>query len=82
MNGLAELALDGIVALQGKWADGSPLLAIPNYARNNRSAQGASAAEAGPAVDYSGGAAARANTPKTKFPVRPGASMVWIKDQK
>ena len=29
--------LDGVVALQGTWADGSPLLAIPNYARNNRS---------------------------------------------
>jgi DUF1680 family protein len=74
--------LDGVVALQGTWADGSPLLAIPNYARNNRSALGASAAEAEPAVDYSGGAAARANTPKTKLPLRPGASMVWIKDQK
>jgi DUF1680 family protein len=30
--------LGGVVALKGKWADGSPLLAIPNYARNNRDA--------------------------------------------
>jgi DUF1680 family protein len=30
--------LGGVVVLQGTWADGSPLLAIPNYARNNRSA--------------------------------------------
>jgi DUF1680 family protein len=28
--------LHGVMALQGTWADGSPLLAIPNYARNNR----------------------------------------------
>jgi hypothetical protein len=24
------------MAIRGKWADGSPLLAIPNYARENR----------------------------------------------
>jgi hypothetical protein len=28
--------LHGVMAIQGTWADGSPLLAIPNYARNNR----------------------------------------------
>ncbi|HSV89337.1 MAG TPA: hypothetical protein VLH61_11905 [Bacteroidales bacterium] len=28
--------LNGIVVLKGEWADGSPLLAIPNYARANR----------------------------------------------
>jgi len=28
--------LGGVVCLKGQWADGSPLLAIPNYARNNR----------------------------------------------
>jgi DUF1680 family protein len=72
--------LDGVVALQGKWADGTPLLAIPNYARNNRSAPNASVTESGPAVDYAGGAAARANTPKAKRPGHSGASMVWIKD--
>jgi hypothetical protein len=32
--------LGGVVALQGPWADGSPLLAIPNYARNNRNLSG------------------------------------------
>jgi DUF1680 family protein len=34
--------LGGVVALKGTWADGSPLLAIPNYARNNRNPAGAS----------------------------------------
>ena len=28
--------LGGVVAINGSWADGSKLLAIPNYARNNR----------------------------------------------
>jgi DUF1680 family protein len=28
--------LEGVVAIRGKFADGSPLLAVPNYARNNR----------------------------------------------
>jgi DUF1680 family protein len=29
--------LGGIVVIKGKWADGSDLVAIPNYARMNRS---------------------------------------------
>ncbi|MFO1487629.1 MAG: glycoside hydrolase family 127 protein [Verrucomicrobiota bacterium] len=28
--------LEGVLTIKGKWADGSPLLAIPNYARMNR----------------------------------------------
>lgn len=28
--------LDGVVVINGKWEDGSPLVAIPNFARNNR----------------------------------------------
>jgi DUF1680 family protein len=50
--------LDGVMTIKGKWADGSPMLAIPNYARNNR-ASTASSGEAGAgnsAIDYSGGA--------------------------
>ncbi len=30
--------LHGIMTIKGTWADGTPLLAIPNYARNNRKA--------------------------------------------
>ena len=30
--------LDGVVVIKGAWADGSSLLAIPNYARENRAA--------------------------------------------
>jgi hypothetical protein len=68
------------MAIKGTWADGSPMLAIPNYARLNRGAQVPAADNAEPAVDYSGGAAARTNAPRATRPVRPGASMVWIKD--
>ena len=28
--------LGGVLVIKGKWSDGSPLLAIPNYARQNR----------------------------------------------
>jgi len=28
--------LDGVVVIKGTWSDGSPMLAVPNYARENR----------------------------------------------
>lgn len=28
--------LHGVMVIEGQWADGTPMLAIPNYARNNR----------------------------------------------
>ncbi|MBT3201777.1 MAG: Tat pathway signal protein [Phycisphaerales bacterium] len=31
--------LEGVMVIKGKWASGKPLLAIPYYARNNRTAQ-------------------------------------------
>lgn len=31
-----EDMLNGIMAIKGKWEDGTPLVAIPNFARNNR----------------------------------------------
>jgi len=73
--------LAGVMVIKGTWADGSPMLAIPNYARLNRAAPSQGTPEAAPAVDYSGGAAARANAPQTRRPARPGASMVWINDR-
>ena len=47
--------LGGVMALTGTWKDGSPMLAIPNYARMNRT--GTPAMYPGPAnVDYAPGA--------------------------
>ena len=39
--------LHGVMTIKGKWADGSPLLAIPNYARLNRVPTTASPDESG-----------------------------------
>ena len=33
--------LGGVLVIKGKWSDGSPLLAIPNYARQNRGGKSA-----------------------------------------
>ena len=73
--------LGGVVAIKGTWADGSPMMAIPHYARMNRGGQAAVGAEGASAVDYSGGAAAQANAPEAKGAPTLGASMVWIKDK-
>jgi DUF1680 family protein len=89
--------LGGVMAIKGNWADGSPLLAIPNYVRNNRlAATSSEGAAANPAIDYSGGAtigttgsgAANTNTAAGTTSPRPnrgrsggGSSMVWLKDQ-
>lgn len=35
--------LKGVMAIEGTWADGSPMLAIPNYARLNRPVSGSGA---------------------------------------
>jgi hypothetical protein len=31
--------LGGVIVITGKWQDGTPMLAVPNYARMNRVAQ-------------------------------------------
>jgi uncharacterized protein len=50
--------LGGVLVIKSQWADGSPLLAIPNYARNNRTetARVNEAERGNAAIDYSGGA--------------------------
>ncbi len=50
--------LGGVMTIKGQWADGSPLVAIPNYARNNRNSTAPrnEAAAGNAAIDYSGGA--------------------------
>jgi DUF1680 family protein len=87
--------LQGVMTIKGKWSDGSPLVAIPNYVRNNRSvpsaARNSGGESANPAVDYSGGATvgptgAGASTNASPADRRRGrfgepASVVWIKDQ-
>jgi DUF1680 family protein len=60
--------LDGVVVIEGKWADGSELTAIPNYARNNRSA---ASTNDDPGTTGSGRGRGRQSV----------RSIVWVKDQ-
>ena len=70
--------LDGVMAITGKWQDGSPLLAIPNYARMNRTAE---AVEIGAGnIDYAPGTATQAAAEPPRRSWDHGlASQVWIK---
>lgn len=82
--------LGGVMALKGKWANNSPLVAIPNFARNNRSdsANGSSAEAGDSAVNYAPGSST--GSPATNAPAQSAGrrrnfgsptSMVWIKGQ-
>jgi DUF1680 family protein len=77
--------LGGVVAISGKWQDGSPMLAIPNFARMNRLDTEPLEAPSDLAVNYAPGATAGSNQPqaaanRTRRPFRL-QSQVWIKDQ-
>ncbi len=78
--------LGGVMVLTGEWADGTPMTAIPNYARMNRVGQNPGEATAHPAVNYAPGTAAPvANTtpnPRPRAPQRGVESQVWIRDEK
>jgi DUF1680 family protein len=84
--------LGGVTVLKGEWANGRPMIAIPNYARMNRVGQVAADAPSDePAVNYAPGAsavgapAAPTNTPAASRPGRRNAgggnSIVWMRDQ-
>jgi uncharacterized protein len=83
--------LEGVMVIKGFWADGSPLTAIPNYARNNRLDQQAARNEESGGdgnVNYAPGstgnvssntATTGSNRPRGRF--GESGSQVWIKDQ-
>jgi DUF1680 family protein len=60
--------LGGVMVIKGAWADGAPLLAIPNYARSNRTAARSS-------DDNSTAPASERRGP------RGVSSIVWLRDQ-
>jgi len=85
--------LQGVKVIRGAWADGSPLTAIPHYARNNRAGQaaqapGAEAAAGDSKVEYAPGSTGGADTPAPAKEAGPrqgrgrgeSRSQVWIRD--
>ena len=86
--------LGGVMALTGSWANGQPMLAIPNFARMNRFGQVATdnPTERNPAINYAPGAVAGSPAVSTAAGSRPGPnrrrssadgpqSIVWLQEQ-
>ncbi len=71
--------LQGVMIVKGQWADGSPLVAIPNYARNNR----LSTERRGPGTFGGPGTVGSEDedAPGQRRGRRGGESMVWIKER-
>ncbi|HXS67395.1 MAG TPA: beta-L-arabinofuranosidase domain-containing protein, partial [Candidatus Polarisedimenticolia bacterium] len=58
--------LDGVVVLEGKWANGKPMTAVPNFARMNRIGQVAQDSVAGdPNINYAPGSTLSGSAPNT-----------------
>lgn len=76
--------LEGVVTLNGAWADGSPLVAIPYYARLNRAVPVAPV-EAAPGVNYAPGTnqptAEAAPKPEPKRKRASVPTQVWLKGE-
>jgi DUF1680 family protein len=74
----------GTLAMTGKWEDGTPMLAIPNYARMNRAEQPKEQATSDSSVNYAPGSTVNANAGSATHRRRREIhvqSKVWIKDQ-
>src|SRR6185369_829767 len=84
--------LEGVTVIKGSWPDGSPLVAIPHYARNNRLSQRSNSEASGgdTAINYApgsiggGGSGTANNSPTNNTGSGRGrfgesSSMVWIK---
>lgn len=66
--------LRGMLVIKGQWEDGTPLLAIPNYARTNR-LDGKMPAATTTTLPT------EANEPPQRIQNRPVASAIWIKEK-
>ncbi|MBP1595984.1 MAG: hypothetical protein H6Q05_1361 [Acidobacteria bacterium] len=66
--------LGGVLVIKGQFADGSPMMAIPNYARTNRDP--APPPQPKPQAPPAGAAPGQAQRPAP----RPPTSIVWIKE--
>jgi hypothetical protein len=82
--------LHGVMIVKGSFADGKPLVAIPNYARNNRGVAGSESVGGDSSVDYSGNSASAGATSTNSAAGggttgrgnrRQAASNVWVKSE-
>ncbi len=75
--------LGGVMTLNGKWEDGTPMLAVPNYARMNRLQREPGETAAGdPSVSYAPGATPASVATINRQARRPRIqSQVWMRDQ-
>ena len=73
--------LGGVMTIKGTFADGSPMLAIPHYARMNREPEPPPRPPVTPPVAPPAAAAAPGTPPPRPVPP-PVASLVWITEQK
>jgi len=79
--------LGGVMAISGKWKDGTPMLAVPNYTRMNRVQPPKEQAAGDPTINYAPGATATAGAaPAVANNVRRNrtrtvSSKVWIQEQ-
>ncbi|HLK13437.1 MAG TPA: beta-L-arabinofuranosidase domain-containing protein [Fimbriimonadaceae bacterium] len=69
--------LGGVVAIIGKWANGTPMLAVPNYARMNRVVPEPPSTGGDPSVNYAGAGAAGAPRRRRNRSLQ---SVVWMRD--
>jgi hypothetical protein len=75
--------LGGVMVITGKWQDGSPMLAVPNYARMNRVAEPKGEVGGDSSVNYAPGAtnnvSKKAGAPSPRHHrERPVESQVWM----
>ena len=68
--------LGGVTVIKGRFADGAPMMAIPNYARYNRNPPAPPYVPPPPAPRPAPGAAAAPPPPRPAPP--PPTSIVWI----
>ncbi len=78
--------LDGVVAITGKWKDGTPMLAVPNYARMNRIDRPPPGPGGDAAINYAPGATGGGTgggaqvAGRRRRPGRTVQSVVWMLD--
>ena len=72
--------LGGVVVIQSKFADGSPMNAIPNFTRYNRNPPAPPYVPPPPQPARGTGAAAAATPPQPRPAPPPPQSIVWIRE--